>query len=154
MPQQQPDRRKALNQLITITTAAITAITTLPGIALLLKPVTTKIQNKKRKLILQNPAPLTTEFTPAKFEGAGELDPALYIRKNQNGTHTCLSSKCTHAGCPVTWKTDKQQFFCPCHNGWFDAQGKVLSGPPPKPLQQYQITEENGTLWAEEGHTA
>jgi menaquinol-cytochrome c reductase iron-sulfur subunit len=43
-----------------------------------------------------------------------------------------LSATCTHLGCQVRW--DKEHFRCPCHGGVYDASGKVVSGPPPRPL--------------------
>ncbi|MFQ5717837.1 MAG: ubiquinol-cytochrome c reductase iron-sulfur subunit [Nitrospinales bacterium] len=50
-----------------------------------------------------------------------------------------LSSKCTHLGCRVHWRKEQKIFFCPCHQGVFDAKGAVLSGPPPAPLRSYKV---------------
>jgi cytochrome b6-f complex iron-sulfur subunit len=50
-----------------------------------------------------------------------------------------ISTKCTHLGCTVFWQKDKEEFYCPCHNGRFDKEGNVLSGPPPKPLESYKV---------------
>ena len=41
-----------------------------------------------------------------------------------------LSSTCPHLGCQVHWQAPKKRFFCPCHNGVFDAAGKATEGPP------------------------
>ncbi len=41
---------------------------------------------------------------------------------------------CTHLGCIPTYFPDKGKFICPCHGGQFDAAGRVLKAPPPKPL--------------------
>ena len=48
-----------------------------------------------------------------------------------------LSTTCTHLGCTVYWQKDKNRFFCPCHNGVFNPDGEVVSGPPPKKLDSY-----------------
>ena len=48
-----------------------------------------------------------------------------------------LSSRCTHLGCSVNWHADANEFICPCHDAKFSKEGKVLDGPPPKPLNQY-----------------
>jgi menaquinol-cytochrome c reductase iron-sulfur subunit len=45
-----------------------------------------------------------------------------------------LSATCTHLGCQVHWDTKASHFRCPCHGGVYDATGKVVSGPPPRPL--------------------
>jgi Rieske Fe-S protein len=50
-----------------------------------------------------------------------------------------LSAKCTHEGCTVQYKADESIVWCACHNGRFDVDGRVLSGPPPRPLAPYKI---------------
>jgi quinol---cytochrome c reductase iron-sulfur subunit, bacillus type len=46
-----------------------------------------------------------------------------------------LSATCTHLGCQVHWDTQAARFRCPCHGGVYDASGRVVSGPPPRPLE-------------------
>lgn len=41
-----------------------------------------------------------------------------------------LSSVCPHLGCQVHWESQNSRFFCPCHNGAFDPEGRPTSGPP------------------------
>ena len=50
-----------------------------------------------------------------------------------------LSAKCTHEGCTVTYQPGQSVIWCPCHDGRFDLSGRVLSGPPPKPLPTYAV---------------
>ena len=50
------------------------------------------------------------------------------------GVHA-LSATCTHLGCQVRWEAADRQFHCPCHGGVYGADGAVLSGPPPRPLE-------------------
>ena len=45
-----------------------------------------------------------------------------------------FSATCTHLGCQVLWDGDAKKFRCPCHGGVYDVTGKVLDGPPPRPL--------------------
>lgn len=66
-------------------------------------------------------------------------NPAVIIHTKAG--FTALSAVCTHLGCIVRWQEDKGEFLCPCHAGRFDATGKVISGPPPKPLPQIAIVE-------------
>jgi cytochrome b6-f complex iron-sulfur subunit len=49
-----------------------------------------------------------------------------------------FSAKCTHEGCTVTYLAAQSVIWCPCHDGRFDLSGRVLSGPPPRPLPRYQ----------------
>ncbi len=49
-----------------------------------------------------------------------------------------LSATCTHLGCQVRWEPDAKKFKCPCHGGMYDAEGRVLAGPPPRPLDRVE----------------
>ena len=51
-----------------------------------------------------------------------------------------LSARCTHEGCTVQYKADESIIWCACHNGRFALDGRVLSGPPPRPLLAYKTT--------------
>ena len=64
--------------------------------------------------------------------------PILVIRKD-NGDFRALSATCTHLDCNVQYKSDTKQIWCACHNGFYNIEGKNISGPPPKPLAQYQV---------------
>lgn len=48
-----------------------------------------------------------------------------------------LNSRCTHLGCTVNWNEEAQGYLCPCHDAKFSMDGKVLDGPPPRPLDVY-----------------
>ncbi len=50
-----------------------------------------------------------------------------------------LQAKCTHEGCTVTYKADEGLVWCACHNGKFALDGRVISGPPPRPLAAYSV---------------
>ena len=61
-----------------------------------------------------------------------------------------LSSVCPHLGCAVHWEQQNKRFFCPCHNGAFDASGKATEGPPAaasQSLKEYPLKVENGLLF-------
>ena len=57
-----------------------------------------------------------------------------------------FSAICTHLGCVVDWDSEKKQMVCPCHAGRFDLDGKVISGPPPRPLPMHQVSIVNGKI--------
>jgi cytochrome b6-f complex iron-sulfur subunit len=63
-----------------------------------------------------------------------------------------FSAKCTHEGCTVTFLPGQSVIWCPCHDGRFDLNGRVLSGPPPRPLPQYlaQRQPDGGIVVSEE----
>jgi Rieske Fe-S protein len=51
--------------------------------------------------------------------------------------YVAISTRCAHLGCPVRYIQASQKFVCPCHGGVYDAQGKVLGGPPVRPLDRF-----------------
>ncbi|MFQ5629515.1 MAG: ubiquinol-cytochrome c reductase iron-sulfur subunit [bacterium] len=59
-----------------------------------------------------------------------------------------ISTVCTHLGCKTYWEPDNNRFFCPCHDGVFDLNGNVVSGPPPQPLESYPVeVDENENVF-------
>ena len=64
--------------------------------------------------------------------------PAILI-KDPNGELKAFSAVCTHLACIVQYRSDISQIWCACHNGHFDLNGRNVEGPPPKPLEQYDV---------------
>ncbi len=50
------------------------------------------------------------------------------------------SLACTHLGCTVQWIPEESHYACPCHAGFYDAQGNPTSGPPPRPLEPVPVS--------------
>lgn len=76
-----------------------------------------------------------------------EQDLTFYVLTEDGREFTAMSNVCTHLGCRVRWVGDQEQFFCPCHNAAFDKNGAVASGPPPRPLDRYEVKAEDGQLF-------
>ncbi len=64
--------------------------------------------------------------------------PALLINTLQ-GVLKAFSAVCTHLNCTVQYSSKTCLIWCACHNGKFDLNGKVVSGPPPRPLEEYKV---------------
>jgi Rieske Fe-S protein len=64
--------------------------------------------------------------------------PALLVRVSETEWRA-FSAVCTHLNCTVQYQDSTHQIWCACHNGFYDLNGKVVSGPPPKPLEQYTV---------------
>ncbi len=72
----------------------------------------------------------------------------VVVGKSSPSDFTVLSTICTHVGCGVTWKPEEKIFFCPCHDGEFNADGTVKKGPPTKPLAKldWRVNEQTKQL--------
>ena len=64
--------------------------------------------------------------------------PVLLVRLSETEWRA-LSAVCTHLNCTVQYQEKTHQIWCACHNGFYDLNGKVVSGPPPKPLDEYAV---------------
>jgi len=64
--------------------------------------------------------------------------PALLVMTAE-GEYRALSAVCTHLGCTVQYRSDLHEIWCACHNGLYDLNGRNISGPPPRPLQAFQV---------------
>jgi len=72
---------------------------------------------------------------------------SVYVLTEDGRNYIAMSNICTHLGCRVRWISDQQNFFCPCHNAVFDKDGEVVTGPPPRPLDQYEVKVEDDQLY-------
>lgn len=84
---------------------------------------------------------------PSPMSWAGvTAETAAWLRRIDEHQFKAFSVDCTHLGCPVRWLPTADLFMCPCHGGVFYADGRVASGPPPKPLTTYPVRVENGQV--------
>jgi Rieske Fe-S protein len=82
------------------------------------------------------------------FSYPTERDPAILVRK-PDGSLAAFSQKCTHLSCAVYYSAERNRLECPCHEGYFSIDtGRVLQGPPPRPLPRIRVEERNGTVVA------
>jgi nitrite reductase/ring-hydroxylating ferredoxin subunit len=67
-----------------------------------------------------------------------EANRRLYLR-NKDGTLIGIWNRCAHLGCPVAYSPGGDVYACPCHGGAYDSLGLVTGGPPPRPLDRFDI---------------
>ena len=91
------------------------------------------------------------KITPADVARVGTGKNGAYggrgvvIFRNTDGSLKAFDSKCTHAGCNVGFQGDK--IFCNCHGGTYNLDGKNISGPPPKPLTELGVVEQDDAIF-------
>jgi Rieske Fe-S protein len=82
------------------------------------------------------------------FAYPGPEDLCLLIRRAQD-EWTAFSQKCTHLSCAVYYAKESDRIECPCHEGFFSARdGRVLSGPPQRPLPRILVERRGDELVA------
>lgn len=64
--------------------------------------------------------------------------PGILIRL-ADGNYRAFSAVCTHLNCTVQYRKAENDIWCACHNGTYDLMGRNVSGPPPRPLSEYQV---------------
>jgi len=64
--------------------------------------------------------------------------PGLLIR-TANGEYRAMSATCTHLSCTVQYREDLREVWCACHNGKYNLDGRNISGPPPRPLEAFDV---------------
>ena len=85
------------------------------------------------------PAGKVSDLKPnsGKIVKFGSL-PVLLVRISESEWRA-FSAVCTHLNCTVQFKDSSRQIWCACHNGLYNLNGQVVSGPPPKPLEPYDV---------------
>src|SRR5512143_3378066 len=102
-------------------------------------------------------APTTVKLgPPGEFPDGMKFLPEqrLFVFREGKVFHA-ISAVCTHLGCtvraealpqPVTMEVGgaplrvTHRFACPCHGSKYSGDGKVVSGPAPRPLAWYRLS--------------
>src|SRR5512143_2438501 len=74
-------------------------------------------------------------------------DKPVIVVNTKAGGLKAFSAICTHLGCVVYWHAQKNIIHSPCHDGIFNPlNGAVISGPPPRPLPEYELVVKDGKV--------
>jgi menaquinol-cytochrome c reductase iron-sulfur subunit len=147
-------RRDFLKGVITAIGTVIGASMGIPAIAYVLGPA---LKSKQTQDWIQLGSAKKVELgVPTLFKAkierqtgwiANEEELSAFVLTEDGRDFAAMSNVCTHLGCRVRWVAEQNKFFCPCHNGVFDKEGKVVSGPPPRPLDHYETKIENDQIY-------
>jgi len=64
--------------------------------------------------------------------------PGILVQ-TPSGEYHAFSAICTHLDCTVQYRPDEKLIWCACHNGRYDLTGRNISGPPPRPLEEFKV---------------
>ena len=146
-------RRDFIKATVATIGSLIGAVIAVPSILFLLSPSLKTEENTD--LIDLGPLedypvgiPTRFDFTLTKVNGweRTATNYGLYVVRKSDSEVRVFSDICTHLGCRVTWHPDQEHYISPCHDGHFDILGKNISGPPPRPLDEFITKIENGNL--------
>ncbi|MET0558712.1 MAG: ubiquinol-cytochrome c reductase iron-sulfur subunit, partial [Solirubrobacterales bacterium] len=119
----------------------------LPAVGFALAPIFHR--GKERWEAVGPPSDFTEDtYRPVVFTivpGIGDAGKTTaYVRRSSKqlgekpDEFIALSTRCAHLGCPVRFVQAAGNFICPCHGGVYDFEGKVIGGPPVRPLDRFQ----------------
>ena len=146
-------RRDAMKVGISLIGGLIGAALGIPAIAYIVGPALKKDQGSWLRVgslsKIETGTPTLFKPTVTRENGwiVDEEQVGVYVLTDDGRSYHAMSNLCTHLGCRVRWIAERQQFFSPCHNGVFDKHGFVVSGPPPRPLDEFETKIEDGNLY-------
>jgi menaquinol-cytochrome c reductase iron-sulfur subunit len=93
-------------------------------------------------------APVEMSFQENRLDGWKLITEkkTAWVVKEPNNQIVAFGPQCTHLGCAYHFENSQNQFVCPCHNSVFSIDGKVVSGPAPRPLDRYETRVQNNQL--------
>ena len=152
------EKRFARRDFLGIATGAIGGLIavgmTIPAVSYIIGPA---LQDNKSdewirlgstsKVELGTPTLFKTKIERQTGWIVNETELTIYVLTDDGRNYVAMSNTCTHLGCRVRWIAEQQQFFCPCHNAAFDKDGEVANGPPPRPLDRYEVKVEDDQLY-------
>ncbi len=145
-------RRRLLASFFWAAQALVTALIATPVLGYLLAPLFRRQPPVDVRLVEVDALPLDrperVEFVVRRRDGwviEGGRRAAWVVRR-ADGIRV-FDPRCTHLGCAYHWDAASSHFVCPCHSGVYDADGRVVSGPPPRPLDTYPVRVEAGVLY-------
>jgi menaquinol-cytochrome c reductase iron-sulfur subunit len=148
-------RRRQFEITVQALGAGAVAIVALPAVGFALAPVLDESE------VIWTPVGPLGDFEEATYkeavitivEDVGETGKTTaYIRRGspdlgENADDfVAVSNRCAHAGCPTRFVEAAGNFICPCHGGVYDFQGKVIGGPPVRPLDRFQTRINDGQV--------
>jgi menaquinol-cytochrome c reductase iron-sulfur subunit len=147
-----PTRRRFYLTFIYGLWAAISAALAAPALLYLFLPPKTRAESDWVEAgdvaSLQPKTPVEWVFRKNRVDGwkVSIEKQTAWVVKLPDQKIVAFGPQCTHLGCAYHWEERSSEFLCPCHSSVFSMDGKVLSGPAPRPLDRYATKIENGKL--------
>ena len=147
-----PTRRSFYIRFIYATMTAIGAALAIPaGIYLLFPPKARKEAewvDAADLASIPTGTPTEISFQHNRVDGwkVTSEKTTAWVVKASDSQVTAFTPQCTHLGCAYHWDEAAHNFLCPCHTSAFSIDGKVLTGPAPRPLDRYTVRVQGNKL--------
>ncbi|MDT8436309.1 MAG: ubiquinol-cytochrome c reductase iron-sulfur subunit [Gemmatimonadota bacterium] len=129
-----PDRRRFVNWLLGTSAGGVLLSVFYPVVRYIVPPQAAESATGSVTLPFGPGDIGPNEGRPFRFGNR----PGLLIR-TPSGDLRAFSAVCTHLACTVQYRSDDSRIWCACHNGYFDLNGTNVQGPPPRPLDRFEV---------------
>ena len=127
-------RRTFVNWLLGTSGAAYVAAVVYPIVRYIIPPEVAESATTSVTLPFPPDEIVVNSARPFQFGNK----PGILVR-TETGEFRAFSAICTHLDCTVQYRSDIAHIWCACHNGHFDLTGRNIQGPPPRPLDTYDV---------------
>jgi menaquinol-cytochrome c reductase iron-sulfur subunit len=102
--------------------------------------------------LIESDVPIRVSFSENKADAWLETQQinSVWLYTEDGQKFKAYNAHCTHLGCAYGYDADTKTFACPCHRGQFDVKtGRVLAGPPPRPLDELGVQVRDDAVWVD-----
>ncbi|MBI2602396.1 MAG: Rieske 2Fe-2S domain-containing protein [Deltaproteobacteria bacterium] len=151
-------RRSFFNLILGFCTTAVSAIVGLPVLSVFFDPArkqTVRRGDKPHEFEAVESLPIDIprkrEIIQKGTDAWDRSDPkpvgAVWLVRRKGNTVDAFSVACPHLGCATGFNSEKNVFFCPCHDSAFSLEdGKTIFGPAPRGLDPLPVKIEEGKI--------
>ena len=127
-------RRRWLSRLLGTSLAATVVSFLYPVLRYVVPPMASEPSQSEVELDVK-----ASEILPNTGRIVPLAGKAVLLLKTVSGELKALTATCTHLACTVQYRAERSDIWCACHNGTYDLGGNVVSGPPPRGLEQFVV---------------
>ena len=136
-----PSRRTFLDWLLGTSAGALAVSVLYPVVRYLIPP---EVEESTTNSVTLSMAPEDVPGDSGEIFKFGN-DPGILIR-TPSGELRAFAATCTHLSCIVQYRNDIDHIWCACHDGHYDLEGRNIKGPPPRPLEAYDVAVQDGQI--------
>jgi menaquinol-cytochrome c reductase iron-sulfur subunit len=154
----QVDRRRFLAWISGVGAAISAALVGLPSLRAFLSPLLSPAGSDNWVKVaddmagIQTGVPVHVSFSERRADAWLETvqTNGIWLYTDDGRRIKAYNGRCTHLGCAYGYDSGTKTFACPCHRGQYEVPtGRVLAGPPPRPLDELAVDIRSGAVWVD-----